>query len=275
MDIAQLKFGRFLSILSQWNYDQFFRLTDGSSTSFTTVFPSGSYAIVGNNPGILDNLSGEAIDSATNVVRFGDFTTGGFEPYVGRKTTIWASHTMTGRGADMCSPLYFSGYEEPLSEKIKKISTRYGEQASKCFIIFHDDQFLHLVRRGLGFIPSSGMLLMLILCVKYPDIRTCGFGFSTYRGRTHFFSSTDASDVRMYDTERERILYDMLAAKKLINPIAKMPPLIIARPNKKQQRRIGQNIQRQTAPAAPVAQSLMDQSDANLKTILKIMEMDG
>ena len=52
----------------------------------------GDCILVGNGPSLLDSELGDTIDSYSEVVRFNDFQTEGFEKHVGSRTTLWSCY---------------------------------------------------------------------------------------------------------------------------------------------------------------------------------------
>jgi hypothetical protein len=54
--------------------------------------PTDSVILVGNGPGVLLEKNGEKIDKFDHVIRFNNYTTEGFEEYVGSKITLWSTY---------------------------------------------------------------------------------------------------------------------------------------------------------------------------------------
>jgi hypothetical protein len=54
--------------------------------------PLDSVILVGNGPSVLDRKLGSEIDQFDHVIRFNNYTTEGYEDYVGSKTSLWSSH---------------------------------------------------------------------------------------------------------------------------------------------------------------------------------------
>jgi hypothetical protein len=207
--------------LRKINFDKiFYHATTGESVPFSEIYPPGSYAVVGNSPLLLETKKGHFIDKSDHIVRFNDFQIDGYRDFTGSKTSVW----MTGAGVQSSGSIqvypparriFITNRFRSFKEKQQQLIKVYKRENLSSFIIFHDDALLRLIRVTLQCIPTTGMLTLLILTVKYRNIATFGFTFRPYRNRYHYYPDMVKQDLG-HDWSKERNVYSLLVSSGLL-----------------------------------------------------------
>ena len=204
-----------LRVLSRLNFDTlFFRAEDGGAMKFSDIFPPGSYSVVGNSPVLLDNEVGEEIDKNDYIVRFSDYKIEGFEQHVGSRTSLWVTQNGNQLPEDAVPLLYLPTHYKNFQSKKDVIAGRYGQEYVNSFVIFHNDQVLRTIRTSIGSIPSVGLVILLLLSVRYREIQPYGFSMGFYKGQYHYVNKRARPDTT-HDWAKERKIYLFLAESGL------------------------------------------------------------
>ena len=209
---------KFYNILSKINYDAiFFDAKTNKNIPFKEIFPEGKYAIIGNSSSLLENQHGSIINKYDNVIRFNNYQTDNYEVYTGKKTDIW----ITGAGVQSSSVIPDNNAKKVLVvPKLIPFQTKkmqyYLKYKSNEFIIFHNDFVMRLMTSLVGGTPTTGMIMILLLSVKYNSIDTFGFSFCKINNKYHYYNDKVVMDGG-HRWNAERSIYDLLLKIQMIN----------------------------------------------------------
>jgi len=211
--------------MSTVDFDNFFyNGSTGESIPFKAIFPPGKYAIVGNSPITLEKKNGVNIDLHDYVIRFNNFQLVNYESYVGKKTNSW----ITGGGQqapnnlpvcldrEIMKKVLVMNKNISFKEKQKRIQNKYQSYNLSSFVIFHNKTFLNSVTSLVQGVPTTGLLIILMLAAKYRNIDTYGFSFGSYKQRYHYYRDTVRQDYG-HRWKNELILFQKIVRKKLVN----------------------------------------------------------
>ena len=119
------------------------------------------------------------------VIRFLPFRISSYEAFTGKKTSLWVTENLTeekqvwDRNNGFFLPLFVTGHFLPFEKKQEILQKQYGKEILSQAIIFHCDTFVKFFRMMTGIIPSSSLLLLFILAIRYKNIHLFGFDPTT------------------------------------------------------------------------------------------------
>lgn len=208
----------FFRIMSKINYDAiFYDSIQEQNIPFKQIFPPGTYSIVGNSPIILENKNGKTIDNSDYVIRFNNYKTEGYESYTGKRTTMW----ITGAGVQTSSDIQNIDAKKflviPRNMRFKEKKMQFYNKYKKTeFIVLHNDFLLKLISSLVGGVPTTGMIMLLLLSAKYKTINTFGFSFGAFNNKYHYYPDSVVIDVG-HRWNKEKQIYALLYRIGIIN----------------------------------------------------------
>lgn len=211
----------FLSI-SSINFDEvFYDASTNKSIPFNEVFLPGKYSIVGNSSISLEKENGNNIDKSDYVIRFNNFQLENYEKHVGAKSNIW----VTGGGIQAPNKIPENIQDGNITKilllnnikkfdyKKNKLLEKYGTLQS--FVIFHNDLILSKIITLIQGIPTTGFVILLLLCAKYKKIDTYGFSFGSYKNKYHYYKDVVFQDYG-HRWSKELEIFKLLVTKQLL-----------------------------------------------------------
>ncbi|EOD27204.1 hypothetical protein EMIHUDRAFT_205179 [Emiliania huxleyi CCMP1516] len=190
--------------------------------------------LIGNGPSALAHRLGAHIDHFPNVVRFNEFQSLGFEPYVGGRLTLWA---MSGNMAPTLLETYHERHQIPVLVAVPQRTYRNctypivrRETLSRVPpAMRHRVNFtergvaaeLH-ARHGVTSRPSSGLLVLAHLLRHFRVVHIHGFDFfSGGDGKSgHYYADGKGAAGKVHDTRQETRVARQLVAEGRVLPLS-------------------------------------------------------
>jgi hypothetical protein len=180
-------------------------------------FEIKSLAIVGSSSIIMDNESGEDIDSHQHVMRFNRAPTEGYERHVGSKTTI---RVVNGHVFE-CKEFTRWKEDQNFVTKIRnsKLILARDPQRAKNRSHIHDSVEIHIIRHIFGEVLAKWQLdlptvgLMGILLAVHSGIKPKVYGWTTSPDEpmSHYFNQRSPTTSAFHKWEKELEVINQLA----------------------------------------------------------------
>ena len=180
--------------------------------------------LVGNGRSVLRHNLGRVIDSFRNVGRFNHFRTGGFEAFVGRKTTLcFASDRRHPKGIEKradCKRYIvpaIAARGRPRSRLVPMIRGWYrgmGLQSKLTILPAQVERELGK-KYGLRAGPSTGIQAILYMLEKEEKVVITGFDFGS-RSHTHYFEKKRKKHTSHSMSGETRIINQLIAKGRII-----------------------------------------------------------
>tara|TARA_R100001594_G_C3987876_1_gene251693 strand:+ start:199 stop:792 length:594 start_codon:yes stop_codon:yes gene_type:complete len=177
-------------------------------------------ALVGSSDSILDEEYGSTIDSHTQVVRFNNAITEGFEKYVGSKTDLRVSN-----------PHVFSDHPDHHVNKVRPGSLQYRiDNPKEPYTLVPANAYRPILLReiqadGIEGCPTAKKITkeytvgfsFVLLCVRLGIIPNLfGFSLSMERRGTHYWQDREAPNMVGHDQlQEQQLLRELKESNKI------------------------------------------------------------
>jgi len=170
-----------------------------------------SVIIIGNGPSVLDKELGKKIDSFDTVVRLNNYTTKGYEKYIGSKTAIWgrsdAKDIVNRDISSFQKVIVFIPPQNYTKEKrLKGIRNLLFQENVELCDIEISMKSKKLLKCSRGEWPSTGMLAVnYFILNRYKDIYIHGFDcFSADKKLRHYYDNK-ISRMKGHNPKKEKL----------------------------------------------------------------------
>lgn len=212
--------------LTETSYDSFFyKAVDGSIVQFEQVFPAVPTVLIENHPYSIGKKRGTKIDTFPRVVRFYPFETKGYEIDLGTKTHVCICDPTISSSVPLpenCLLLWISNDSVDSQQKQELIREKYGDEAFKRFLFFHNPEMVRLIRIILHCAPSASLFISLLLGVYSKSIYVYGY-LHTQTFAKHYLEIELPFNIYF---QRERQIFIFLGNRYFIHAL-ELAPLVV------------------------------------------------